>query len=105
MPSRVAAAQIDIVDPDAGPHDRLEPRLTLQNGRRELGGAANDDAVGLVERFAHLLGRQARPDVDFDFRRLLEDFESGRGKVVGNQDAKHGQALVWKDGDRNQIYG
>ena len=96
--------EVDIVDSDARPHDRLEPRLIFQEGGGQLGGATNDDAVGLVERFAHLLGSQARSDVDFDFSRLLEDFEPGRGQVIGDQNAIHGKASFEERGPY-QLYG
>ena len=52
IPRRRRRRDVDVVDADARPHDRLEPRLAFQDLGRQLRARPDRDAVGLEERLA-----------------------------------------------------
>ena len=88
MPSRVAAGRSILSTPTPArrmPWPRLIFRIALVSlvALRMMMPSASWSA-------SHLLGRETRSHVDFDLGRLLENFQSGRRKAVGNQHAEHG---------------
>ena len=82
-PARRGGRHLDVVQPDAGARDDLQPRRGGDRLGVDLGGAAHDHRVGLGER-----GEQGRPvgAVDVaDVEVVGEHLDGGGGEFFGDE--------------------
>ena len=74
---------VDVVDAGAGAGNHPQARRGGDDRRGDLGGAANDDRVGIGDVGGELVRRAARTGVDLPSFRA-QQIERGSGKVVGD---------------------
>ena len=72
---RRGRADVDVVDADARAADGSELGRRLDDVRRDLRGAADDEGRHASDRPAELFRGEPGPVVDFDSARALEDLE------------------------------
>ena len=81
---------VDVVDPGAGPADHLQLAGVLEQPGRHARGAADDQRVVGADALGQLLGRRVELDVDLELP--AQELDSGRGDLLGDEDARHPDA-------------
>lgn len=101
--------QIDIVDPNAGPPDHLQPATRrLEHLLRHLSPAPYDQRVAEGDLRAELLGREIVRAVDV--REASEEIETGLSELLGDEDRRLGvngpdlQIWVLGEGGQRQMW-
>lgn len=101
--------QIDIVDPDAGPSDDLQPpSRRLEHLLRHLRPAPHDQRVAERDLRAELLGGEIVRAVDV--REASEEIEAGISELLRHEDRRLGidgldLQISGSDGDHRRIGG
>jgi len=89
-PSRRRRGQVDVVDADPRAPDHAQRLGRLEQVRRHLGAAADDQSVVPGQDAAQLIGFDACAVIHLDARGGLEQRHALVGELVGDQHAKHG---------------
>src|SRR5262249_41097651 len=79
---------VNVVHADPGPDDGFELTRVFEQLGRDLGGAADNDAVGGANGFLQGRSGQAGPLVKFD-PGLAEQVESRGFQFIANENARH----------------
>ena len=83
---------VDVIDPDPGPDDHLEPRLVKQDLGGELRPRSDHDAVGLRQGGAEAGGVELGGDDQFQASLGSQQFQALVGQLVRHQYAmRHGR--------------
>ena len=82
---------VDVVDADAGAADDLQVLGGGDDVLVGLGGRADGEAVVVADDLDQLVLGEAGLDVGVDAA-LLEDVDGGGAKLVGDEDAGHGES-------------
>ena len=86
MPLAVAAANVDIVDADAGAADHLEVLGLLEDLGRDLGRGADGEAVEIADQLGQLILVAAELGLEIDLdAAILEDLDGGGGQRIGDE--------------------
>ncbi len=88
--ARGGARHVDVVDADPRAPDHAQLLGGVDHLGGHLGAAADHQAVGVADRLEQLVGSQARPVVDLEAGRPLEDLEALGGELVADEDLGHG---------------
>ncbi len=88
------ARDVDIIDPDAGAADHLEPVGTFQDFGRDLGGRAHCEAIEFSDDGGELVSILAEIGLKIDLNAaVLENLDRSRREGVGDENARsHGVA-------------
>ena len=80
---------VDVVDPDAGPADHLQPAGALDQVGGQLGRRADDDRVVVADRL-----REIGVAVDVDVEVLAEELDARLGDRLADEDPRPLRALA-----------
>jgi hypothetical protein len=84
-PALGGGGDVDVVHPDAGPADRLQPARVGQDLGGELGRRADEDAVELADAPGELAVGPVRLDLDVEVP--AEQVHAAVADLLGHQDA------------------
>ena len=80
---------VDVVGADAGPHDRLQPAVTLQHVGGDLHAAAADGAVEFRQRLPEVFAFESRANLVSNAGRGVQQIETFLRERVENDDRGH----------------